>query len=128
MYRNGQIQASRQTTLLNKSLTLLGDKLLTPIVVQTNLSHGAEVQPLGWSSQILLYQRQLLAPTSILVHRRRMQAHHRTAKVGVFTRKGEQTLVALAIYGGQQKSLYATLTGTLYGLGAIRVKLLGVKV
>jgi hypothetical protein len=56
-----------------------------------------------------------------------MQAHHRSAKVGVFTRKGEQTFVALAIDGWQQESLYATLAGTLYGLGAIRVKLLGIK-
>jgi hypothetical protein len=57
-----------------------------------------------------------------------MQAHHRTTKVGVFTRKGEQTLVALAIDGWQQKSLYATLAGTFYGLGTVGVKLLGIKV
>jgi hypothetical protein len=55
-----------------------------------------------------------------------MQAHHRSAKVGVFTCKGEQTLVALAIDGRQQESLYATLAGTLYGLGTVGVKLLGI--
>jgi hypothetical protein len=57
-----------------------------------------------------------------------MQAHHWAAEVRVFTRKGEQTLVALAIDGRQQESFYATLAGTLYGLGTVRVKLLGVKV
>jgi hypothetical protein len=55
-----------------------------------------------------------------------MQAHHRSAKVGVFTRNGEQPLVALAIYGGQQESLYATLAGTVYGLGTVGVILLGI--
>jgi hypothetical protein len=75
----------------------------------------------------LLNQRQLLAPTRIIIHRRRVQAHHWAAEVGVFTRKGEQPLVALAIDGWQQESLNAALTGSLYGLGAIRVKLLGIK-
>jgi hypothetical protein len=56
-----------------------------------------------------------------------MQAHHWAAEVRIFTHQSEQSFVALAIDGWQQKSLYATLTGTLYGLGAIRVKLLGIK-
>ena len=76
---NGQIEARRQTALLDEGLALLGHEILTPIVVESDLANGTESDPLGGIVKVALNQSQLLTPAGIVVHRRRVESHHRVA-------------------------------------------------
>jgi hypothetical protein len=127
MYGYGQIEPCRQTTLLHKRLALLGDPLLTPIVVKTYLTHGAELHAPRRLREVMLHQSQLLTPARVIVHRCRVQTHHSTA-LARLAHKVEQTLVTKAVDGRQQQALHACLTGTQQSLGPVLVELLAVKV
>ena len=103
MYHNWQIEPYGQTALLDKGLTLLRLEILTPIVVQPYLANGTKLHSRRWRGKIVLHAVQLLTPTGIVVHRRRMQAHHRIAITRLGPCKVEHTLVALGVDGWQQQ-------------------------
>ena len=118
----GQIQLSRQTQLRHKRFALILNVILTPIVVQTDLTHSHKTRPLGRLSQERLDLGQLLSPRRIFIHRRWVQTHHRIAIRRIGTRQIEHTGVAVRVDRGQEQTIDARRNGALDNLRAIVIK------
>ena len=128
VYGYGHVEPCRQTALRHESLALLGYGAAAPVIVEADLSHGAEAHAVRRVRQTVLYRGEFLAPAGVVVDGCGVQSHHGSAHVGRGRGQREEPLVREGVDGGQQEPYDAGVAGALQRFGAVVVELFGVEV
>ena len=129
MHGDRQSVLQREVDLTAERLGLLFPEIAAPVKVQPDFAHGAEPRDsLGRRPEVIFDQLQLLPPAGIVVHRSRVQSHHRHAPLRMAAAKPEQPFVAFGIDGREQQPSDPFGRGARQSLFAVAVERFVVKV